>query len=666
MRTFNLAEPFPAAVITLATPESNRQEILFQTRYDVEGFHLLQRSIEGAGTDTVIDSSFETEREKREQITNNLSSCTTLDWAIKSLTVSLFRDWSTSRARIVLTCKLPTINTPIPPLPDVSQFRDGDYPYLTIDDEIRIYAGYVDNPTTPLTTDLLDEIPFPLVKNDGTNMEGVIQPNLTTGKLVPIFWGFIDKVDFDGSARGTGFQVILSCRDRTRVLSDTTLISVPSISGVFGDKGSRVSTNGALHQIVSDVAKAVNGFQLNIADSDVQDNICWKRIITPQLKVSRNSDNEDIADELERASKLCELYSAYEFTNSQRISTNEAEITEDPTLFTRTAAFKIMDHKARPRFHMWLNRPPLAKENGTAQWQVLDQTPLSIIKWIAIKEERPLDFYASHVNGDFCLVPRVLDVSGFRDETRNYRSYFFRSHPPQCDPPCAAQLILQLRTFTNIIGTFNKFTIIDNSNTSGAGLSILDSVTLTIDRVPFILQNRNPSPPCRTKLIYDGSLGTYNNDNSYGAALIVAMSISSQLSRDVSGVEFTILGDPTFFPSEAVRVYNTFLHDEGFISQTGRYADILKKQRDYDNFQSTYNTTPAAGSKFQKSESVLRSDPADNQVINELNTSGTLKTDITTSNLPCYKTRSVEHKLSVQGANAGFRTRILASLDLNN
>jgi len=659
MRTYTTQEPYPAAVVTLATAESNRQEILFQTRYDVQGFNLLLKTAEETG-------GYETEVEKRTRIQQGLEKCSTLQWAIKNLTVSLFRDWSMSRARIVLTCNLPTHNAPIPRLPDVSEFRGGDYPYLTVDDEIRIYAGYVDSPTTPLTVDMLDEVPFPMEENDGTPMENMIQPNLITGKLVPIFWGFIDKIDFDGSARGTGFQVILSCRDRVRVLSDTTLISVPSLSGVFGAQGGKISANGALHQIVSDVAKAVNGFQLNVSESDVQDNICWKRIITPKLKIDRNIAGDEVANDLETASGLVELYSAYEINNAVRTPTNFTKETEDPTLFVRAASFKVMDIKARPRFHMWLNRPPLAKENGTTQWQVLDKTPLSIIKWIAIKEERPMDFYASHVNGDFCLVPRVLDVSGFKDKTRHYRTYFFRDYPRQCDPPCAAQLIIGLRTFTTIIGTFNRFTIVDNSNTSGSTLSVLESVTLTIDRVPFILQGRTPTPPCRTKLIYDGGLGTYNNSNSYGAALIVAMSTSSQVSRDISGVEFKILGDPTFFPGEAVRVFNTFLHDEGFITQSGRHQDILYKQREYDAFQDRYKDTPAAAAIFKGTEGIMKSQPADNRVINQLNIAGTIKTNKNRLNLPVYKVRSIEHKLSTQGANAGFLTVVQGSMDLNN
>jgi len=326
-----------------------------------------------------------------------------------------------------------------------------------------------------------------------------------------------------------------------------------------------------------------------------------------------------------------------------------------------------MDHLSRPRFHMWLNRPPLAKEGGTANWQVLDRSPVSIIKWIAIKEERPLDFYASHVNGDFCLVPRVLDTSGFKDEYRNYRTYFFRDYPKLAgvNPPCAAQLILNMRAFTNIIGTYNRITIVDNSDTSGAGLSVLDHVSLTIDRLPFLLNNRKVSPPCRLKLVYDGGLGTYRN--SHGAALIVAMATSAQVSRDVSGIEFTILGDPTFYPGEAVRVYNTFLHDNNFVTQSGRTVDTLAKQEAYDKFQQRFSSNPsAAATTVAGTISIMQSVEEDNQQIENLNRIGTIVTNKDNLNLPVYKVRSLEHKITTQGKKAGFTTTVLGSMDLNN
>lgn len=688
MRYYTEAEPIPAAVITLATQEDNKQHILFQTRYDVEGFY------------TVTGEDVEENRTKYAG-----KPCPEkLEWAIKALSVSLFRDWSTSQARITLACNLPDASSRLPFLPRVDQFRGGQYPYLTIDDEIRIYAGYVASANEPIEADMLDDVPFPqrridfVTNNDGSRervlieAEDLTQPNLTEGKLVPIFWGFIDKIDYDANAKGSGHQVILSCRDRVRVLTDTTLVAIPSLNGVFGKSGSQATPQGRLSAIVSDVAKAVNGYQINIADRKQENLNCWKRIITPNLAL--NEEGQD-AQERERnkdlrlAAAACEYYSAWDIANgTQRSSSLANAVTADPSYFVRRATFKVMDYLSRPRFHIWLSRPPLAKNGKKTQWQVLDQTPLKIIKWVATKEERSMDFFASHVNGDFCLVPRVLDVSGFEDEVRMYRTYFFRDWPriqrdgKTIEPPCRNQLILGLRASTSIVGTYNRFTIVDNSNVAGSGLAILEGVKLTIDRLPFILDGgpdptdpenaeldttRNPTPPCRQKLIYDGSLGTYGN--SFGGALIVAQATSAQLARDVSGIEFTVLGDPTFFPGEAVRVWNTFLHDLGFQTQTGDYADILAKESATDKFNSKwYDTKPnaAGGGEGRGSDSVLTNEK-DSNVIAQLQEVGTQETDAYSKlKLPVYKIRSIEHRIKTTGRNAGYTTVISAAMDLNN
>lgn len=704
-RTYTDQEPVPAAVITLATQESNLQHIIFQTRYDVEGFYSLRID--------QIPGNKEKYQQKREEPCPNK-----LEWAIKALSVSLFRDWSTSTARVTLACNLDDASAFLPPLPKVDQFRGGQYPYLTIDDEIRIYAGYVAGANTNISAEMLDDIPIRLQNSvtapDGTqvlqDIENYPQPNPEVGKLVPIFWGFIDKIDYDGSAKGSGHQVILSCRDRVRVLSDTTLINIPSLNGVFGNTGSTVTPQGRLSQIVSDVARAVNGYQINVADVDQDDLNCWKTIITPNESLDKNSAAEksrrrqdtdarnanDPRRSILSAAENCEFYSAYDLANqgvNVRTSSTALPDTKDPSGFVRRASFKPMDAFSRPRFHMWLSRPPLTKNGEQSQWQVLDETPLKIIKWVATKEERSMDFFASHVNGDFCLVPRVLDTSGLLDEDRMYRTYFFRSYPPfrtledgsnvATTPPCRAQVILNLRCNTSIVGTFNRFTIVDNSNVSGAGLAMLQGVRLTIDRVPFILEGRDKdpakpetadwvTPPCRQKLIYDGNLSNYGNQ--FGGALIVAQSVSAQLSRDVSGIEFTLLGDPTMYPGEAVRVYNTFLHDSFFQTQTGELVDILNKEAEQDKFFDFWSkNTPDSNRQNKKGEidktddeKIVLTNKKDSETVKIMQESGTMITDARQLRLPVYKIRSIEHRLKTQGKNAGYTTVVAASMDINN
>ena len=681
-RIFSSEEPYPAAVVTLASSESHYQNILFQTRFDAKGLYYYSKNPEIS--DLTEEEAQEALNEQPEETISSKDCNIKLQWAIKNISVSLFRDWSISEARIVLTAPLDNINAPLPKLPNCSDARGGKNPYLTMEDEIRIYMGYVENPTMIITPDMLDEVPIDmeklsLVNEEGTDKvikerieeAGFKQPKHTVGKLVPVFWGFIDKIDFDGSNRGTGNQVILSCRDRGRVLSDTTLINVPSLAGTF--QGGQINTQptGALWEVASDVAKAVNGYQINQSGSDNSKNICWKRIITHDMTNRPNAFTEKERLELEIAQQNVEFYSAYTNTNNpnSRKSSNFADATKDPSLFVRRASFKIMDYKTRPRFHMWLNRPPIAKKNGTSQWQILDKTPLSIIKWIAANEEKPLDFFTSHVNGDFCLVPRVLDVSGLSDEKRMYRTYFYRSWPKvvkgqPMDPPCENQLILNIRTFSTVIATANRITIVDNSSMAGNGVAVLKGVKLTVDSIPFSLSERTIKPPCRLKLVYDGNLATYQNAS--GGALIVAMAYAAQFSRDIGGCEFSVLGDPTFYPGEAVRIYNTFLHDDFYKTQTGLFQDVLKKQNNFDKFAQRYSEQGAPSEGKEETLAIVEVDEESSEEIRNQRESGTVDTSIDNLLLPVYKVRSVEHKMSTSGSKAGFITTLLGSLDTNN
>lgn len=683
-RIYTPEEPYPVACITLASGLNNHQNILFQTRFDSKGLYSYSKN---PGVPNLTDEDeatlvLEEQVDVNGQPLNKGPCDVKLDWVIKNLSVSLFRDWSISEARVVLTANIQNNRDPLPPLPNCFETRGGTNPYLTIEDEIRIYMGYVDSPTTLITPDMLDEVPIEMhefeqgaKKTDivKTPIPGFQQPDFERGKLIPVFWGFIDKIDFDGSNRGSGNQLILSCRDRGRVLSDTTLINVPSLAGVF--KGGDINTqpSGALWEVASNVAQAVNGYQINIDNSANANNLCWKRIITPKASTKTQGLSQLETRELATVEKQVEFYSAYEINNdpNNRISSEASKVTQDPSLFVRRASFKLMDYQSRPRFHMWLSRPPVAKKNGTSQWQILDKTPISIIKWIAANEEKPLDFFTSHVNGDFCLVPRVLDVSGFSDENRMFRTYFYRSWPSinpltkdPIDPPCENQLILNIRTFTTVVATANRITIVDNSSMAGNGVAVLKGVKLTIDSIPFSLSERTIKPPCRLKLVYDGNLATYQNAS--GGALIVAMAYAAQFSRDVSGCEFSVLGDPTFYPGEAVRVYNTYLHDNFHKTQTGLFRDILTKQLQFDEFAERYGSEEAPSAYKEDTQRITQADEASSDIVEKQRSIGTQDTDKDNLILPVYKIRSIEHKLSTSGAKAGFITTILGAMDTNN
>ena len=157
MKTWNADASIPAAAITYAGGNGNNQPIIFTTQYDTEGFF--------SGKDAVQELQ--------------------LQWTIKNISVTLTRDWNTSQCLITLICNLPDIDSPIPPLPDVSVIRGGNYPYLSCEDEIRVYAGYMETATTCITPDLLDEIPFSYFQLDGLEIK-----HNPEKPLAPIFLGF--------------------------------------------------------------------------------------------------------------------------------------------------------------------------------------------------------------------------------------------------------------------------------------------------------------------------------------------------------------------------------------------------------------------------------------------------------------------------------------------
>lgn len=665
-KTYKPESSIPIAVVTLATPSNAQQHILFVSRYDVEGFYSINKNNPNSqpqSKDTnksdntnKVDKTDSTSSIDKKLIATELekTQCTSLGWAIKHVSVSLLRDWGTSHALITLVANLPSFDSEIPSLPDVSKIRGGNYPFLTCEDEIRIYMGYVDSPFTPITADLLDEIVIDV--GDGIHVPDPNKP------LAPVFWGFIDKIDFDGSSRGTGINYILSCRDRTRIFADTQIISIPSLGGVLNGDGKsspEANANGAPWMIVRDVARATLGYSQAISSEDQQ--LCWKKIICP---------NDSDADKVE-------FYSAFDDNNTNRkpspIKDKLEGDTIDPTRWLRRATHKFMDKFSRPRFHMWLQRPPLAKNAGTSQWQVLDKSPMVILRWIANLEERPMDFFASHINGDFILGPRLLDSSGFRDPDRAFRTYFFRSWPKKdsngndIPPPCANQLILSIRSFTSSIATFNRFVVVDSSETSGTNANVLSDVTVSIDAVPWLFDGdpgceRFVKVPCRTKIIYDGNLSTYSNPS--GGALLTAIAASKNWGRDVNGVQITLIGDPTWYPSEALRIYNSILHDVGVRTEAGTFSSVAQREVSYENNSDTYSSSPAphVSNKDDPADS-LSSNPLNNKVVKDTSRSGTQITNKSNLILPVYKVRSVVHSLITTGKNAGFTTTVAASTD---
>ena len=612
MKIYSSEAATPAAAITLATAASNIQPILFTNHFGDKGIYTNQFS-DNNKTDEVV----------------------TLNWVLKEIIVNLTRDWGTSMATITLTCELPETAMFLPPLPDVSLYRGGDYPYLDREDEIRIYAGYVPSSNTSITADLLDEIPFNFT-DININSEVVSNPEKP---LCPIFWGFIDNIVYDANPQG--LKVTIQCRDRTRVFADTRVLSLKAFQGELNKNNLNQEAaeneatlsglaSGDRTEILMQLANAAAG---NPFGENLTEPRCW-RLIDRGMSVKGFTIQNNVTN--------------IQFPN------------QDPSAWIQTATCRIMNDKATPRFNTWVEKPPIVKGEPKASLQVLNKTPLEVVDYIAKTEERPMDFFASHINGDFVLGPRVKDESGFYDATRQYRTYFHRTYPKGFSPPSFNAMIQSMRVVSSSLFSFNNFVIVDSSTTSGSSTSLIGSLRFGYSVLDPKLANRSVSPPCKTQIIYDGGLATYDDPN-YGA-LLIALANAKVWSRDTQGLEFQVVGDPTLCPGEAIRVYNTFLHDFKTYTIVDSKADAVNyvnvkiDEHKNKNISNIINSIPVD----QKGEA---NKDVSNFVNNTINNINRLPSDIKNLVLPYYTIRVVQHRLTAQG-DKGFLTSIMSVSDI--
>ena len=617
MKTYSIEAATPAAAITLATGNSNTQPILFTNHFGDKGTY-----------------------ENSEGKTKDVE----LKWVIKDITVTLTRDWNISQAQIVLTCELPDKSMREPPLPDVSIYRGGDNPYLGKEDEIRIYAGYVESSTTPITADLLDEIPF-----DFTDIKTQVKQSHNKNKpLCPIFWGFIDTMKYSGTP--TGSTLTIQCRDRVRVFADTRIVSLVAFQGKQNSEGSTKTSvgdqvvdptateqgivSGDRTEILMQLANAAAGnpYGQNPRDLEKKGVTCWKLV------------------------KPGEIVKGFTVDQDKNITVQFPS--EDPAQWVQTTTCRIMADKATPRFNIWNERLPIVKGESQATLQVLNKVPLEIIDFIAKTEERPMDFFASHINGDFILGPRVKDESGFADEHRSYRTYFHRTAPDGMIPTYN-QMIQKIEATDTTLFSFNNFIIIDSSKTKGGGTSLIGAIRKGYSALSTSLTKRSPSPPCKTQIIYDGGLASY--DNPELGATYLAMAHAKIWSRDITGIEMEVVGDPTFYPSEAIRVYNTYLHDYKTYTVMDSTKDTSKDIREYrDDVEK--NVAPAMKTETQDQK---KDTSADNNLSKAIGKyfANRLPSDIDKFVLPYYSVRVVQHKLTTQG-DKGYTTKLSCVSDI--
>lgn len=630
MKTYHPDATVPAAAITLAThlSSTDKQPILFTTQEGYEGN---------------FGSMDDPSRENRYR----------LKWVIRSVTINLVRDWSTSTFEVVLTCKIPdnTTRIEIPRLPVVGGYRGGTNPYLDKEDEIRIYMGYINSPKTPITADLLDSVPFDL-----TEQSIFSNPQKP---LCPVFWGFIDKIDFIGDRAGA--QLVISGRDRARVFQDTRVLSVSSLNGsavtTKDPVNGKVETIlGSRSKILLDIARAAVGHKADLDNWQAYESDPikhWKWII--------GSEAEEVTAAPTEAMEVNDYSEVF-----TKVLSSDPDDIEDPASLLRKIApsyilrlaIQDVNSKGFVRFHRWVFRPPIAVNGRNAVYQIFNRIPIDIITYLASNEERPMDFYCSHVNGDFLFAPRILDVTGLDDPQRNYRTYFYKSWPKsQTSPPSHGQLILKIRSVSSTLGTFNRVSI-SGTGVAGRGEDTLAALSFMLENYGPSLRERNPLPPTRHQLIVDDNLNTYNN--ALVGATTIAFQASRSWNRELNAVQMTIIGDPTFYPGEAVRVYNSVLHDYNAYMALPDPNSFEKAVEDFlrglpENVEGTLGNASEASKAARNNEPTKFEDLSKNSQLDEFLNSRTNKDS---ANYPIYKCRSIRHRLTTLGQQAGFTTEL--------
>ena len=661
MKQYSTQCSVPAAAITYAGSMSGNQPILFTTQYG--------HTDTGVGPDGKKDDKYANRP---------------LEWAINYIKVTLVRDWSSSIANIMLTSSIPSNTCDCPPLPNLSKIRGGNYPYLTVEDEIRIYMGFIGAVGQPITADMLDEIPVDLCP------EG-LECGIPSGEsfkqdpnkpLCPVFWGFIDNISVSADIK-SGYKVLIQCRDRTRVFSDTKIISIPALQGrskSLAGKGAKTGlADGKRENILIQVARAATGrlfdtdgnVTFQTSNSNGKSNTCWKPVIggSDDLQENWYKPGWDSSGNTFKPTELGVMrYTGFEgdvVSGLTRISPPE-----DPALWIREAMFKVMLPYSEPRFHMWVQRPPLVSVAGAAVFQIKEKTPIEVITFLANSEERPTDFYASHVNGDFIFAPRMLDTSGFYDPNRFFRTYFYNSYPKSLSgsPPSPNQMIINMRTVTSSLAAFNRYVLID-ATTEGAANAFLDKLVLSMETTPWSLEGRDVKPPCRVQIIYDGNLTAYGNEDykQAGAAMTVALSHARTWSKELQGIQITVMGDPTLYPNEAIRVYNTVLHDYATSFNPGTTTSQQVMTDNLAKVENLFNDEQFVKSIMTLTNNKYQLDNFDSTQATKLKeeASAIFNGHMVQSNkdpesmiLPVYKIRSVQHTLSVTGNSPGFFTKL--------
>jgi hypothetical protein len=461
-------------------------------------------------------------------------------------------------------------------------------------------------------------------------------------KIAPIFWGFIDSVDFISNSNA-GVQIIYNLRDRSRILADTKLVTLPFLGT---DANNKNTFEGLKHKTVESVYRATNGGIYLDNSYESASSLAWRGGFDKGEVISLYEDIDK---------KIIDTKSALA---NERLKYTAA--IENPARWVIANAFlsssnilnKTDYNNLDPLFHIWTLQPPLVSGSGNNTMQIINKSPFEILNYLAMTEVMPIDIFTSHINGHFMFAPRILDTTGLYDEQRGNRLYYFFDCFDQL--PNQRNLIKDIRVQTSTVGVYNRFTVLtaDFGSSTNASLSGLTSI---VDIASANTKNRKV--PIKQHVIVDPKIKA-SEGNKEGAAQALALTTASTMARDHTMIIFKIIGDSSFYPGEAVRVFNTVLHSK----------DIF-----------TFNATSTSSAVFLKSlyeevqkllNSAVKQQGTNNKVvdlsavIDSMRKVAGAPSDDLNDALPMYKVRAITHSLKANGNDAGYTTKIVAVADI--
>jgi hypothetical protein len=461
-------------------------------------------------------------------------------------------------------------------------------------------------------------------------------------KIAPIFWGFIDSVDFISNSNA-GVQIIYNLRDRSRILADTKLVTLPFLSR---DASNKNTFEGLKHKTVESVYRATNGGIYLDNNYESASSLAWRSGFDKGEVISlyEDADKKIIDTKSVLANERLKYTAAIE---------NQARwVIANAFLSSGDILNKTDYNNFDPLFHIWTLQPPLISGSANNTMQIINKSPFEILSHLAMTEVMPIDIFTSHINGHFMFAPRILDTTGLYDEQRGNRLYYFFDCFDKL--PEQRSLIKDIRVQTSTVGVYNRFTVLtaDFNNPTNASLSGLTSI------VDIASANtRNRKVPIKQHVIVDPKIKA-SEGNKEGAAQALALTTASTMARDHTMIIFKIIGDSSFYPGEAVRIFNTVLHSKGIFTfnATSTSSAVFLKSL-YDEVQKLLNSPVKQQGTNNKVVDL-------NAVIDSMRKVAGAPSDDLNDALPMYKVRSITHSLKANGNDAGYTTKIVAVADI--